>query len=100
MPANARYLRRRGGGREGSTAPVAYIGHRFLLAGIGHSSGIPALRSPVKYVASNKARVLEDSDLNHPEAFISAMLEKEPSRRSLRAAESSAAARSKSPLRP
>jgi hypothetical protein len=42
----------------------------------GHSSGIPALRSPASSVASNKARVLGDSDLHNPLVLIFAMLGK------------------------
>jgi hypothetical protein len=40
---------------------------------VGHSSGTPALRSPAKYVASNKARIFGTP--NCPLAFRRAMLE-------------------------
>ena len=40
---------------------------------VGHSSGIPALRSPARYVASHKARVFGDPQ--HPPALKRAMLE-------------------------
>jgi hypothetical protein len=65
---------------------------------VGHSSGIPALRSPANKVASNKV-VFGDSVPHSPPAFIFAMLDKEPSPRSLRASASSVAARSNSSLR-
>src|SRR5437868_2924156 len=62
----------------------------------GHSSGIPALRSPAKYVASHKARIFGTPQYL---ARMRAMLEKEPSPASLRASASSEAGRSVSPLR-
>ena len=40
-----------------------------------HSSGIPALRSPAKYVASNKARIVGINTPKFLAAFKRAMLE-------------------------
>src|ERR1700730_14190773 len=62
-----------------------------------HSSDIPALRSPAKYVASYSARIFGTP--KYPTDFKRAMLEYRSSGLSLRASASSAAARSLSPLR-
>src|SRR5215471_11174790 len=83
----ARVARHIGGEDRGETA-----------GGGHHSSGIPALRSPANKVASNKV-VFGESVPHSPPAFIFAMLDNEPSPRSLRASASSLAARSNSPLR-
>ena len=40
-----------------------------------YSSGIPALRSPARYVASNKARIFGRSDANNSTALKREMLE-------------------------
>ena len=70
---------------------------RGELADCGHSSGIPALRRPAKYVASYRARIFGTPC--HMRAFRCAMLEKRSLPFSLRASASSATARSISPLR-
>jgi hypothetical protein len=81
------------------------------MAGSGgyvHSSGIPALRMPTKYVVSNRARIFGTPQYPEfpyptqgaPATFRRAMLKKRPSGFSLCASVRSAAPRSVSPLRP
>jgi len=63
-----------------------------VTGGVVHSSGMPALRRPSKYVASNRARIFGTPPQAPGRVFRRAMLEKRSPPPSLRASPSSAAA--------